>query len=208
MHPPAPETWHHSMKNLTFHSLLRWGTIVLLILATSLIHFSLKVWENVLFELGCERSEQTWTWVEGQCRVTSTSWWGCPTPRHVFRRPCSITNVNFVYKQFLTFSLHWLSQFWSRCSRLNSLKLKCNAKTTLRHVIVCIRCWTMPKFQWKNRLSFRDIYVQIWQNHLFPIISRDVSIVRHYSVMSFVSMKTECFASHSPPLWNQVCRKQ
>ena len=28
----------------------------------------------------------------------------------------------------------------------------------------------MPKFQWKKRLTFWYIYVQSWQNHLFPII--------------------------------------
>ena len=28
----------------------------------------------------------------------------------------------------------------------------------------------MPKFQWKNRLTFPDICVQSWQNHSFPII--------------------------------------
>ena len=50
------------------------------------------------------------------------------------------------------------------------LKLKCNAKTTLHHFIVWNSCGTMPKFQWKNRLTFRDIYVQSWQNHSFPII--------------------------------------
>ena len=52
------------------------------------------------------------------------------------------------------------------------LKLKCKAKTTLRHLIVWDRCGTMPKFQWKNRLTFRYIYVQSWQNHSFPIIFR------------------------------------
>ena len=50
------------------------------------------------------------------------------------------------------------------------LKMKCNAKMTLRHVIVCNRCGTMPKFQWKNRHNFRDIYVWSRQNHSFPII--------------------------------------
>ena len=37
----------HSMKNLAFHSLLRWKLISLPILTTS--HFSLKGWENILF---------------------------------------------------------------------------------------------------------------------------------------------------------------
>ena len=41
--------------NLAFHSLLRWKMTILPILTTSLIHFSLKGWENVLFELGSER---------------------------------------------------------------------------------------------------------------------------------------------------------
>ena len=45
----------HSMENLAFHRLLRWNMITLPILTTSLIHFSLKGWENVLFELGRER---------------------------------------------------------------------------------------------------------------------------------------------------------
>ena len=39
----------HSMKNLAFHSLLRRNMIMLSILTTSLIHSSLKGWENVLF---------------------------------------------------------------------------------------------------------------------------------------------------------------
>ena len=44
------------MKNLAFHTLPRWKTIILSIIhTTSLIHFSLKGWENVLFELGSER---------------------------------------------------------------------------------------------------------------------------------------------------------
>ena len=40
------------MKNLAFHSLLRWKMIILAILTTSLIHFSFKGWANVLFGLG------------------------------------------------------------------------------------------------------------------------------------------------------------
>ena len=40
------------MKNVAFHSLLRWNTIILPILTTSLIHFSIKVRENVLLNLG------------------------------------------------------------------------------------------------------------------------------------------------------------
>ena len=42
----------HSMKNLAFHSSLRWEMIILPILTMSLKHFSLKGWENVIF----------WTW--------------------------------------------------------------------------------------------------------------------------------------------------
>ena len=41
-----------SMENVAFHRLLRWKMIILPILTTSLIHFSLKSWENLLF----------WTW--------------------------------------------------------------------------------------------------------------------------------------------------
>ena len=39
----------HSRENLAFHHTLRWKMIILSILATSLIHFSLKCWENVTF---------------------------------------------------------------------------------------------------------------------------------------------------------------
>ena len=63
-------------------------------------------------------------------------------------------------------TVHWNNKNWPE------LKLKCNAKTTLRHPIVWNRCGTMPKFQWKTRLTFRDIYVQSWQNRSFPIIFR------------------------------------
>ena len=44
-----------SMKNLALHILLRWKMIILRILATSLIHFSWKGCENVVFEFGNER---------------------------------------------------------------------------------------------------------------------------------------------------------
>ena len=43
------------MKNLTFHSLLRWKRIILPILTASRIHFSLRRLGIVLFELGSER---------------------------------------------------------------------------------------------------------------------------------------------------------
>ena len=48
----------HSVENLAFHSLLRWKMIILPLLTTSLIHFSLKGLENVLFDIGCERVQK------------------------------------------------------------------------------------------------------------------------------------------------------
>ena len=49
----------HSKENLAFYHLRRWKMIMLPILTTSLIHCSLKGWENVLFYLGSERVKQT-----------------------------------------------------------------------------------------------------------------------------------------------------
>ena len=44
------------MNNVDFHSLLRRKLNILIpIIATSIIHFSLEGWENALFELGSER---------------------------------------------------------------------------------------------------------------------------------------------------------
>ena len=52
----------HSMKSLAFHSLTTWKIILLPIPTTALIHFSLKGWENVLFEVGSERAKiAEWT---------------------------------------------------------------------------------------------------------------------------------------------------
>ena len=49
------------MKNLALHNLLRWKMIILpIILTTSHIHFPLKCWENVLFELGSESQASVW----------------------------------------------------------------------------------------------------------------------------------------------------
>ena len=48
----------HSRKNLAFHSLSRWTMIILPILTTSVMHFSFKGWENILF--------WTWEW-KGYC---------------------------------------------------------------------------------------------------------------------------------------------
>ena len=45
-------------ENLIFHSLFRWKMIFLPILTTSLIHSSLKGWENELFELGSGRAKR------------------------------------------------------------------------------------------------------------------------------------------------------
>ena len=45
----------HSMENLAFYSLFIWELIILMILTTSLVHFSFKERENVLFGLGSER---------------------------------------------------------------------------------------------------------------------------------------------------------
>ena len=62
------------MKNLAFHSLLRWKIILLPILTTSLIHFSLKGWENVvvLFEHGSERANGHKILTSSEAR---SSWW-------------------------------------------------------------------------------------------------------------------------------------
>ena len=44
-------------EELGFQSLLRRKMIILPILTTSLIHFSLKCWENIILELGGERAK-------------------------------------------------------------------------------------------------------------------------------------------------------
>ena len=49
---PLSNITSDSTENLAFHTLLRWKMIILPILPTSPIQFSLKGWENVLFELG------------------------------------------------------------------------------------------------------------------------------------------------------------
>ena len=57
--PPAasPEITSRSMKNLAFHSLLRWKMIVLPTPTPSLIHFSLmRLGECTFFERGSERN--------------------------------------------------------------------------------------------------------------------------------------------------------
>ena len=49
--PAASPEISHSMESLSFRSLLRWKMITPSTLTTSPIHFSLKDWENVRFEL-------------------------------------------------------------------------------------------------------------------------------------------------------------
>ena len=61
---------YSNMKNLAFHSLLKWEIIILPILTTSLIHFSSNVWENVLFELESERAN-----IESSNFKTASSQW-------------------------------------------------------------------------------------------------------------------------------------
>ena len=50
----------YSMKNLAFHSLLRWKMIIIPILSTSLIHCSLKGWEIVTYH-----SDSTFMYASG-----------------------------------------------------------------------------------------------------------------------------------------------
>ena len=61
----------HSMKELTFHSLLRWKMIFLPVLTTSFIHVAFKGWENnvIFFILGVRK---TWTCRSYFERVTRT----------------------------------------------------------------------------------------------------------------------------------------
>ena len=59
----------HSMGNLTSHSLLRWKIILLPILTTSLIHFSLKGWKNVFFDLGSEEINRLSTLKSSRSRI-------------------------------------------------------------------------------------------------------------------------------------------
>ena len=80
----------HSKENLAFHSLLGWKMIILPILTTSFIHFSLKGWENVLFDLGSERVKKVATnvpfWTAPLARAWQTSV-GLATPSSGIQRP-------------------------------------------------------------------------------------------------------------------------
>ena len=60
-------------EELAFHSLLRWKIFILLILTTSHIPFSLKGWENVLFELGRDRVNHAYSSVLC-CVLVSACW--------------------------------------------------------------------------------------------------------------------------------------
>ena len=60
----------HSMKKLAFHSLLRWKMIILSILTTLLIHFSLRGWENVLLNLGVKGIRQLCIMLHAPSAVT------------------------------------------------------------------------------------------------------------------------------------------
>ena len=51
------------MKNLAFQSLLRWTMVILPILTSSLIHLSLKSWDDGLSELGNERVKTSHVWL-------------------------------------------------------------------------------------------------------------------------------------------------
>ena len=67
------------MKNLAFHSLLRWKMIILPILTTSLVPLSWKGWENELFQLvkytrKCFMQRASATFQIDALRVAK--WWG------------------------------------------------------------------------------------------------------------------------------------
>ena len=73
-------------EELVFHSLLRREMIILPILITSLIHFSLKCWENVLFDLGVVRAG-------GQPKPLAT--YRSPAPFISFRHHCREQNLQY-----------------------------------------------------------------------------------------------------------------
>ena len=65
----------HCVKNLAFHSLLRWKMITYLMKDDYIPHsFSSKHWENVLFELGSERPNVSCVRPQAEC----TAWSVCP----------------------------------------------------------------------------------------------------------------------------------
>ena len=73
----------HSMKNLAFDNLLNGNIIKLAIVTTSLVHFSLKGWENAHFELGSERVNlllawARWAWRTPLSRCPRSTTGTCP----------------------------------------------------------------------------------------------------------------------------------
>ena len=97
----------HSMKNLALHSLLRSKMIILPILTTSLIHFSLKSWENVLFELGRESgtSRVQTTAVSFRCFSSRCIRWGSLVRRRWLHSICRAPHEKKVGQCVLTLSL-------------------------------------------------------------------------------------------------------
>ena len=76
----SPEILHHIGEELGLYSLLRWKMIILPILTPTLIHFSLKGWENVLFKLRSERVKTYWiSW-----SLEESHWDQWPLDVHIF----------------------------------------------------------------------------------------------------------------------------
>ena len=81
-------TTPHSTEHLAFHSVLWWKIIILPILTSTLIHFSLKGWENVLFELGSSAIQTSLSSAHEYLRLSATHL--CVQfQQHYFRYRCT-----------------------------------------------------------------------------------------------------------------------
>ena len=107
----SPEILHHAVGRTWLSNLLRWKMIILPILTTSLIHFSFKGLENILFKLKIDSVFIcTHTWFMVICSIygraphrrtpSGLRWSDCMWARcstQVTRRPCARTRLMWPY---------------------------------------------------------------------------------------------------------------
>ena len=74
--PASPVILHHIVwRTWFFIAYSNWRMNIVTILSTSIIHFGLKGWENVLFELGIERVKSAnFTWSLTERCLNSLGW--------------------------------------------------------------------------------------------------------------------------------------
>ena len=104
----SPVILHHTVwRTWLFIAYSDWKMILVPVLTTSLIHFSWKGWENVLFELGIERVKLCYIVASSRAALCDQLVWFLVCVSTSFNLPCCFRASNFLPGFLTKFCIHF-----------------------------------------------------------------------------------------------------